>query len=80
VIVTNSGGGTSNAINFTITSGVNPAPTISALFPSCAPAGEQFVDAVNNQLTVVGTILWGVQSCSGTAATGPPQVTAALTD
>ena len=55
VIVTNSGGGTSNAINFTITSGVNPAPTISALFPSCAPAGEQFVDAVNNQLTVVGT-------------------------
>jgi 6-phosphogluconolactonase (cycloisomerase 2 family) len=46
-------GGTSNAINFTVTGGLN-VPTISALFPSCAPAGEQFVDSVNNQLTVVG--------------------------
>ena len=29
-------------------------PTITTLFPSCAPAGEQFIDAVNNQLEVVG--------------------------
>jgi YVTN family beta-propeller protein len=33
-------GGTSKAINFTITSGVNSVPTIQVLFPSCAPAGE----------------------------------------
>jgi YVTN family beta-propeller protein len=55
VTVTNPapGGGTSNAINLTITS--SSGPTISTLFPSCAPAGEQFVDSVDNQLTVVGT-------------------------
>jgi len=42
VTVTNPapGGGTSKAINFTITSGVNSVPTIQVLFPSCAPAGE----------------------------------------
>ena len=50
VIVTNPapGGGTSDAINFTITGGRNPVPTISVLFPSCAPPGEPV------QLTVVG--------------------------
>ena len=32
----------------------NPVPTIAALYPSCVPAGEQFVDAVDNQLTVIG--------------------------
>jgi len=47
-------GGTSNPVNFAITSGLNSVPTISVLFPSCAPAGEQFVDSVNNQLEVVG--------------------------
>jgi 6-phosphogluconolactonase (cycloisomerase 2 family) len=41
-------------MNFTITSGVNLVPTTSSLYPSCAPAGEQFVDSVDNQLTVVG--------------------------
>ena len=56
VTVTNPapGGGTSNSINFTITSGLNPVPTINSLYPSCAPAGEQFVDSVDNQLVVVG--------------------------
>jgi len=51
VTVTNPapGGGTSKAINFTITSGVNSAPTINYLYPSCAPAGEQ-----SFQLQVVG--------------------------
>jgi YVTN family beta-propeller protein len=49
------GSGTSNAMNFTITSGGSSSvPTISALFPSCGPAGEQFIDSVDNQLTVVG--------------------------
>jgi YVTN family beta-propeller protein len=48
------GGGTSNPINFTITSGVNGVPTISSLSPSCAPAAEQFVDSVDNQLVVGG--------------------------
>src|ERR1700733_7079562 len=53
------GGGTSqSSITQPVSSGStpgstsNPVPTISALSPSCAPAGEQFVDAVDNQLTV----------------------------
>ena len=57
VTVTNPapGGGTSVPMNFTITSaGPNSVPAIIILYPSCAPAGEQFVDAVDNQLTVVG--------------------------
>jgi 6-phosphogluconolactonase (cycloisomerase 2 family) len=51
VTVTNPGpgGGTSNAINFTITSVVNTGPTIQVLFPSCIPAGEP-----SFQLAVVG--------------------------
>jgi YVTN family beta-propeller protein len=50
-------GGTSNAINFSITSitGGLDVPAISALYPSCAPAGVQLVDSVDNQLTVVGS-------------------------
>jgi 6-phosphogluconolactonase len=50
VTVTNPapGGGTSNPVNFTITSGASTVPTISLLGPSCAPAGEPV------QLTVVG--------------------------
>jgi 6-phosphogluconolactonase (cycloisomerase 2 family) len=47
-------GGTSNARNFTITSAVSAVPTINSIYPSCTPAGELFVDAVNNQLTVGG--------------------------
>ena len=54
VTVTNPapGGGTSNPVSFTITSGVNPVPTIDSFYPSCVPAGEQFVNSGNNQLTV----------------------------
>ena len=54
VTVTNSapGGGTSNAINFSVTSGSNPVPTISTLSPNCALVGEQF--SAGLQLTVVG--------------------------
>jgi YVTN family beta-propeller protein len=42
VTVTNPapGGGTSKAINFAITSGVNPVPTINYLYPNCAPPGS----------------------------------------
>jgi 6-phosphogluconolactonase len=47
-------GGTSNASDFTVSGGSNSLPTIQVLYPSCAPAGEQFVDSVDNQLTVVG--------------------------
>jgi len=57
VTVTNPapGGGTSNPVNFTITSGgPSPVPTINSFYPSCAPAGEQFVDSVDNQLMVSG--------------------------
>ncbi len=56
VTVTNPapGGGTSNPMNFTTTSSsLNPVPTISTLYPSCAPAGEQFVDSVDTQLAVI---------------------------
>src|ERR1700683_3504604 len=48
----NCGGNGSNGQ--TGTGGGNSVPTISGLFPNCAPAGEQFVDSVNNQLTVTG--------------------------
>ncbi len=56
VTVTNpaSSGGTSNPINFTVTGAVdNPVPTISALYPSCVPAGEQFIDSTDNLLSVI---------------------------
>jgi 6-phosphogluconolactonase (cycloisomerase 2 family) len=52
VTVTNPGpgGGTSNAVNFTIST-TSPVPTINSLFPSCAPfAGQDFtlsVDGLN---------------------------------
>src|SRR5215469_10944989 len=48
------GGGTSISVPFTITSGVNPVPTINSFYPSCVPAGEQLVNSANNQLTVSG--------------------------
>jgi YVTN family beta-propeller protein len=56
VTVTNPapGGGTSNAINFTVNSVVATVPTISSIFPNCVPAGEQLIDSTNNQLTVGG--------------------------
>jgi YVTN family beta-propeller protein len=56
VTVTNPapGGGTSKAINFTVTSSASGIPTINGLFPTCVPAGEQFIDSVNDQLTVSG--------------------------
>jgi len=56
VTVTNPapGGGTSNAISFTVTGGTGSVPTLSSMFPSCVPAGEQFVNSVNNQLTLSG--------------------------
>ena len=31
----------------------NPVPTINVLYPSCAPVGEQFIDGVDNQLSVI---------------------------
>ena len=56
VTVTNPapGGGTSNAVNFTTTGGNSLVPTINSLIPSCVPAGEQFINAINNQLVVTG--------------------------
>ena len=41
VTVTTPGGGTSNAVNFTVTSGTNPVPTITYINPTCAPVGAQ---------------------------------------
>jgi YVTN family beta-propeller protein len=48
VTVTNPapGGGTSNAMNFTINNGPSTIPTISFISPSCIPAGEQSVNLV----------------------------------
>ena len=57
VTVTNPapGGRTSNAANFTITGGGNPAPTINLLSPSCSPKGEQVLNPfVKGQLLVDG--------------------------
>jgi 6-phosphogluconolactonase (cycloisomerase 2 family) len=56
VTVTNPapGGGNSNEMNFTVTSAVVSVPTINFISPSCAPAGEQFVDSVDNQMGVIG--------------------------
>jgi 6-phosphogluconolactonase len=47
-------GATSNAVNFTATSGNGSAPTINTLIPSCVPAGEQFINGGNNLLQVTG--------------------------
>ncbi len=52
-----SGGSTSQpSTNQPVASGssANPGPAIAALSPSCAPAGEQFMDGADNQLTVIG--------------------------
>ncbi len=43
------GGGTSNSVTFAVTVTASGVPTISVLFPSCAPAGDAF------PLEVVGT-------------------------
>jgi hypothetical protein len=55
MVLTACGGGTSqSSINQPASSGSspNPVPTISTLIPGCAPAGEQFIDGVDNQLTI----------------------------
>ena len=55
VTVTNpASGSTSNAVNFTVTNAAGTVPTINFLIPSCVPAGEQFIDSTNDQLTVTG--------------------------
>ena len=56
VTVTNPGpgGATSNSLAFNVTNGLNPVPTISSFYPSCAPAGEQLVDSIDDQLVVFG--------------------------
>jgi 6-phosphogluconolactonase (cycloisomerase 2 family) len=60
VTVTNPapGGGTSNAIDFPVTNAATSAPMINFIFPSCVPAGEQFINQFfnfeNNQLSVSG--------------------------
>jgi 6-phosphogluconolactonase len=48
------GGGSQSSTNQPITSDLNTVPSIEAVVPSCAPAGEQFVDSVDNQLEIVG--------------------------
>ena len=60
VTVTNAapGGGTSNAMNFTITSGSNLVPTISSLDQTCAPVGAQaFTVGVLGSNFVAGSVV-----------------------
>jgi DNA-binding beta-propeller fold protein YncE len=57
VTVTNPapGGGTSAPTNFTVASSIaNTLPTVMAIFPNCVPAGEQFIDATDNLLSLAG--------------------------
>jgi hypothetical protein len=70
VTVTNAvpGGGTSNAVNFAITSGPDPVPTINSLDENCAPAGGHTFN-----LGVYG--LNFVISASDVAAAGTAAVT-----
>jgi 6-phosphogluconolactonase len=80
VAVTNQapGGGTSNAVNFTITSGTTPVPTINALDPSCAPIGGRALTLfVNGSNFVASSVVrWNgsdrptaVRSTNGTLLT-----------
>jgi 6-phosphogluconolactonase len=56
------GGTTQSSITQPVSSGsapnpvptTNPVPTINSFYPSCAPAGEQLIDSVDNQLVVGG--------------------------
>jgi len=54
VFLAGCGGGTSQSVN-NQPPPPPPTPTINLLFPNCVSAGEQFVNSVNNQLTVSGT-------------------------
>src|SRR6202166_2901446 len=62
VTVTNAapGGGTSNAVNFTITSGSNPVPTISSLDQTCAPVGAQAftLGVLGSNLVASSVVRW----------------------
>jgi YVTN family beta-propeller protein len=59
VTVTNPapGGGTSNSMNFTITSGPIPVPTINSIDPSCALAGSSFVLTVGGLNFVASSVV-----------------------
>jgi YVTN family beta-propeller protein len=56
-----------SSINQPVSSGSSPnaVPTIQLLYPSCAPAGEQFVDSVDNQLSVVSNDVSGKNFVAG---------------
>ena len=48
-------GGSSNAVNFTITNAASPVPTINSLSPSCGPKGQPALNPfLNGQLLVNG--------------------------
>lgn len=62
VTVTNAapGGGTSNPVNFSITSGSNPVPTISSLDQTCAPVGAQAftLGVLGSNLVASSVVRW----------------------
>jgi 6-phosphogluconolactonase len=77
VTVTTPGGGISNAVNFTISSGTNPVPTIGSLVPSCAPnVGQGFGLAVLGSNFVASSVVRWNGSDLLTAVLSSTQLTA----
>jgi len=73
VTVTNPApGGTSKAVNFTITSGNNPVPTIDGLYPSYSPPGEPVQLTVAGQNLVANSVIrWNGIDQPTTTSAGP---------
>lgn len=66
------GGGTSQAISFTITSGDNPVPTIDGLYPSNSPPGVAVQLTVAGQNLVANSVIqWNGIDQPTTASAGP---------
>jgi YVTN family beta-propeller protein len=81
VIVTNPapGGGTSNTVNFTITSGTNPIPTITGLSPSVtAVGGPAFTLTVSGSNFVASSVVRWNGTDRPTAFQNSTQVTAQI--
>ncbi|MGA8684843.1 MAG: beta-propeller fold lactonase family protein, partial [Candidatus Sulfotelmatobacter sp.] len=81
VTVTNPapGGGTSKAINFTITNGDNPVPTITGLNPSCgAPEVPVQLTVVGQNFVASSVVRWNGSDLS-TASNGASNILTAQT-
>ena len=73
------GGGTSNAVNFTVIA-TNPVPTLTTLSPSSATAGGiAFTLTVNGTNFINGSVVRWNGSARTTTYVSPTQLTAAIT-